>query len=68
MACLEIDKKVLAFYRLHKAPSLPVSMQEQETESSRMLAALEKKHVQTRQQRADAISFGKYRKDGGRHV
>ena len=51
-----------------KAPSLPLSMQEQETESSRMLAALEKKHVQTRQQRADAISFGEYRKDGGRHV
>ena len=51
-----------------KAPSLPLSMQEQETESSRMLAALEKKHVQSRQQRADAISFGEYRKDGGRHV
>lgn len=51
-----------------KAPSLPLSMQEQETESSRMLAALEKKHVQTRQQRADAISFGGYRKDGGGHV
>lgn len=51
-----------------KAPALPLSMQEQETESSRMLAALEKMHVQTRQQRADAISFGEYRKDGGRHV
>ena len=51
-----------------KAPSLPLSMQEQETESSRMLAALEKKHVQARQQRADAISFGEYRKDGGNHV
>lgn len=51
-----------------KAPALPVSMQEQETESSRLLAALEKKHAQTRQQRADAISFGEYRKDGGSHV
>lgn len=33
-----------------------------------MLAVLEKKHVQTRQRRADAISFGEYRKDGGGHV
>ena len=41
-----------------KTPALPVSMQEQETEASRFLSALEKKHAQSRQQVADAISFG----------
>ena len=48
-----------------KTPALPVSMQEQETEASRFLSALEKKHEQSRRQVADAISFGQYRKDGG---
>ena len=51
-----------------KTPALPVSMQEQETEASRFLSALEKKHAQSRQQVADAISFGQYRKDGGSNV
>ena len=51
-----------------KTPALPVSMQEQEAETSRFLSALEKKHAQGRQQVADAISFGQYRKDGGSHV
>lgn len=51
-----------------KAPAIPVSMQESEAESSRFLDALEKKHEQTMQRRADAISFGSYRKDGGSHV
>ena len=51
-----------------KTPSLPVSMQEQETEASRFLSALEKKHEQSRRQVADAISFGQYRKDGGSDV
>ena len=51
-----------------KTPALPVSMQEQETEASRFLSALEKKHAQSRQQVADAISFGQYRKDGGSDV
>ena len=51
-----------------KTPSLPVAMQEQETEASRFLSALEKKHAQSRQQVADAISFGQYRKDGGSDV
>ena len=32
------------------------------------LSALEKKHAQSRQQVADAISFGQYRKDGGSDV
>ena len=41
-----------------KTPALPVSMQEQETEASRFLSALEKKHAKSRQQAADAISFG----------
>lgn len=51
-----------------KNPSLPVSMQPKEAESSRLLDALEKKQAQSMQRRADAISFGSYRKDGGDHV
>ena len=51
-----------------RTPAMPVSMQEQETEASRFLSALEKKHAQSRQQVADAISFGQYRKDGGSDV
>lgn len=52
----------------YKSIALPVSMQEQETEASRFLSALEKKHEQSRRQVADAISFGQYRKDGGSNV
>ena len=48
-----------------KNPALPVSMQPKEAESSRLLDALEKKQAQSMQRRADAISFGSYRKDGG---
>ena len=51
-----------------KSPALPLSMQEQEPETSRFLNALERKNEQSRQQRADAISFGEFRKDGGDHV
>ena len=51
-----------------KNPALPVSMQPKEAESSRLLDALEKKQAQSMQRRADAISFGSYRKDGGDHV
>lgn len=51
-----------------KSPALPLSMQEQEPETSRFLDALERKNEQSRQQRADAISFGEFRKDGGDHV
>lgn len=51
-----------------KNPSLPVFMQPKEAESSRLLDALEKKQAQSMQRRADAISFGSYRKDGGDHV
>ena len=43
-------------------------MQPKEAESSRLLDALEKKQAQSMQRRADAISFGSYRKDGGDHV
>jgi len=42
--------------------ALPASMQEIEPETSRFLDALEKQHEQTMKQRADAISFGSYRK------
>lgn len=51
-----------------KTPALPLSMQAEETESSRFLSALERKHTQSVNQRADAISFGGYRKDGGNNV
>ncbi|MBO5292492.1 MAG: transposase family protein [Lachnospiraceae bacterium] len=51
-----------------KNPSLPVSMQETEPESSRFLNVLEKKQEQSRRQMADAISFGQFRKDGGSNV
>lgn len=51
-----------------KNPSLPVSMQEIVPESSRFLNVLEKKQEQSRSRMADAISFGQFRKDGGRNV
>ena len=49
-------------------PSLPASMQPVEPETSRFLDALEKKYSESRQQRADAISFGGYRKGVARDV
>lgn len=51
-----------------KTPALPESMNPKDAEVSRMLEALEKQHNQSRQRRADAISFGGYRKDGGSNV
>lgn len=51
-----------------KTPALPEAMQPKETEVSRLLNALEKQHEQTNRRRADAISFGSYRKDGGGDV
>ena len=51
-----------------KAPAIPESMQEKEAGSSRFLDALEKKHAESMTRKADAISFGGYRKDGGSHV
>ena len=60
---LKIVRKSVLIYE-----TIIVSMQEQETEASRFLSALEKKHAQSRQQVADAISFGQYRKDGGSDV
>ena len=51
-----------------KAPSLPISMQPVQTESSRLLEALEKRHEENISRRATAISFGMYRKDGGLDV
>lgn len=51
-----------------KTPALPEVMTPKEAEASRMLNALEKQHEQSRQRRADAISFGSYRKDGGSNV
>lgn len=51
-----------------KTPTLPVSMQEKEADSSRLLAALEKKNTRFRQQHADALSFASYRKEGDANV
>lgn len=43
-------------------PVIPVSMQSAEPETSRFLDALEKRHNESMKRRADAISFGDYRK------
>ena len=51
-----------------KTPALPESMQVKEAETSRFLTVLEKNYKQTSRRRADAISFGGYRKDGENHV
>ena len=51
-----------------KTPTLPKSMNPKEAEVSRLLAALEKQSEQSRQRWADAITFGGYRRDGGRNV
>lgn len=44
-------------------PALPVSMLAVEPEASRFLDALERKHAESMKRRADAISFGGYRKE-----
>lgn len=44
-------------------PELPASMLVIEPETSRFLDALEKKHAESAKRRADAISFGAYRKE-----
>lgn len=44
-------------------PVLPASMLAVEPETSRFLDALEKKHEESARRRADAISFGAYRKE-----
>ena len=49
-------------------PALPASMQAAGPETSRFLDALEKRHGESRQQRADAISFGGYRKGAAQDV
>ena len=46
-----------------RKPPLPVSMLAIEPETSRFLDALEKRHAETEKRRADAISFGAYRKE-----
>lgn len=49
-------------------PALPAGMREQKPATSRFLDALERKHTETAQHKADAISFSGYRKEGDRHV
>jgi transposase InsO family protein len=47
---------------------VPPSIKELEPETSRFLDALEKNYNETAQRRADAISFGGYRKEVSEHV
>ena len=49
-------------------PAIPVSMLPVEPESSRFLAALQRKHEETKQHNADAISFAAFRKEVGSDV
>jgi len=44
-------------------PALPVSMQAQEAASSRLLDALEKKHRESQERTADAISYADLMKE-----
>lgn len=46
------------------SPALPASMQEQKPSTSRFLDALERKHEETVQRKADAISFAALKKGG----
>ena len=45
-------------------PELPVSMLPADTETSRFLDVLEKKHQESQTQLTNAISFSGYRKEG----
>ena len=49
-------------------PAIPVSMLPVEPESSRFLAALQRKHEETKQHNADAISFAAFRKEATDNV
>lgn len=51
-----------------KTPTLPISMQPKETDTSRLLDALEKRYEESHQQLAGAISFAGLRKEGGANV
>ena len=46
-----------------KTPTLPLSMQEAEAKTSRLLDALEKRRNENRQMKTDAISFSSYGKE-----
>ncbi len=46
-----------------KNPTLPISMQQAEASSSRMLDAVSKKHAATLEKQADALSFASYGKE-----
>ena len=49
-------------------PAIPVSMLPMEPESSRFLAALQRKHEETKQHNADAISYVAFRKEATDNV
>ncbi|MFI3173392.1 MAG: transposase, partial [Eubacteriales bacterium] len=58
---------VIGSYCNQSSP-LPISMQETEPETSRLLDALEQKHKETKERVTDGISFAAYRKVGESHV
>lgn len=49
-------------------PELPLSMLPEETETSRFLEGLEQRREKTHQMKANALSFGNYRKEGQGNV
>ena len=57
-------KKLVIGSFASRKPEIPVSLLPEEPETSRMLDVLEKMHEESVSRKADAISFGSYRKDG----
>ena len=49
-------------------PEIPTSMLPTEPEVSRLLEGLQKKHKQSKEMKANAISFSGYKKEGDEHV
>ncbi len=63
MASITAKKMVIGAFA-SKKPEIPASLLPEEPETSRMLDVLEKMHEESVARKADAISFGSYRKDG----
>ena len=51
-----------------KTPEIPISMLPEQPEVSRLLEGLEKRHKQSKEMKANAISFNAYKKEGDDHV
>ena len=63
MEPITAKKMVIGAFASRK-PEIPASLLPEEPETSRMLDVLEKMHDESVARKADAISFGSYRKDG----